>query len=526
MKLRVRGIELPLGRTSESKLREAVVRCLGLRVETLLSIEVVRRSLDARKARSRPAWVYTLDIDCSGRPVRKPRGVSWGSVPERPLPQPTTGDALKGLDVMVVGSGPAGLFSALHLSLNGADVTVIEGGPPMKDRVASVAKLWRRGELNPEANVQFGEGGAGTFSDGKLRTRVKNPKARNVLEAFVLAGASSSILEEAHPHLGTDGVRKVVRGLRAAIETAGASFRFRERLLDVKASRRGGYEVTLADGTVHSDALFMAVGHSSRVLIRRLAAIGVPFKPKGFAVGVRVEHPQKWVDLRRYGAYAGHPDLPPAEYILSFKAPSGRGVYSFCMCPGGLVVNSASEEGRLVTNGMSMSGRLSGMANSAIVVTVSPADLGEGLFNGFAFQEQLERRAFELGGGGYYAPAQSVRAFIDGRVDEKLPRTTFKPGARPVNLRGFFPGWIEDSLSAALLRFDRRMPGFIAEGLLLAPETRTSSPLQVVRSSDDLSVQGFPGLYLVGEASGRSGGIVSSAVDALCCVEAFVQSRQ
>jgi uncharacterized protein len=519
-KTRVHGIELALGRGSPEELEKAVARSLGLRADSIRELAVVRKSLDARKSRRAPTWVYTVDALLTESPRQAAKGVRFGPVPERQPAFAAPSADLAGTRAAVVGTGPSGLFAALALRRRGAEVTVLEQGPPLEERVAAVRDLWREGRLTPEANVQFGEGGAGTFSDGKLTTRVRDPLVRSVLATFVECGAPESILEEAHPHLGTDGVRAAVRKLRSSLEAEGVRFHFRERISRLAPMGRG-FELETASGRVEADAAFIASGHSARPLFRALKAIGVPFSAKGFAVGVRAEHPQVWVDERQYGQYAGHPELPASEYFLTYRdGETGRGVYSFCMCPGGLVVNSSSEPLALVTNGMSLSHRASGFANAGIVVTVSPQDFGSDGWAGLAFQEEFERKGYELGGGDYHVPAQRVADFLDGRLGEGPLKTTFRPGARSRNLRGFFPPWIEEPLERGVRHFDKLMPGFIEKGVLLAPETRTSSPLQVVRGEDN-SVRGFPGLYLVGECAGWAGGIVSSAVDALRCVEKF-----
>jgi uncharacterized FAD-dependent dehydrogenase len=521
---RVWGIRLPLGKGGDEHLRKTLARMLDVRIEAIDSLSVVRKSLDARGRKRPPSWVFTVDCTLLNRPGRRPPGVRVEPVPATRRAAIPEDKSLEGLDAAVVGTGPAGLFAAAALAARGATVTVLEQGPPLEDRVSAVRNLWRAGALSGDANVQFGEGGAGTFSDGKLTTRIKDPLVAVVLSRFVGAGASETILSEAHPHLGTDGVRRVVRAMREQLEARGAAFQFRRTVLSVRRSG-AGYEVETGDGRARADAVFLAVGHSSRPLFRSLMAMGVTFRPKGMAVGVRVEHPQSWADACQYGRYAGHPDLPPSEYFLTFKdGPTGRGVYSFCMCPGGVVVNSASEPDSLVTNGMSMSHRASGRANAGIVVTVEPLDFGGDPLRGVVFQEELERRAFLLGGGGYRAPAQRIRSFLGGRSDEAPLKTTFKPGVSAVDLRGFFPPWIEGPLARAFVRFDRTMPGFIEYGVMLAPETRTSSPLQVERGEDGCA-RGFPGLCLVGEGAGWSGGIVSSGVDALRCVEVFAKAR-
>jgi uncharacterized FAD-dependent dehydrogenase len=521
VRYRIWGIELGLGQTGDDTLKLALAKALAIHRDLIHDIHVVRRSLDARKGRRAPRWVFTLDIEAEGRPQRIPPGVRTGPVPEPgPRPSVPARKDLEGKETIVVGTGPAGLFAALALSSRGALVTVLEQGPPLRDRVGAVAALWRSGQLHPDANVQFGEGGAGTFSDGKLMTRVRDPLVRDVLAAFVEAGAPAHIQEDGHPHLGTDGVRAAVGALRARLEALGVSFHFRASVSGVDR-KAAGYRVITPSGEIEAASVFLAVGHSSRPLFRALGSMGLPFVAKGFAVGVRVEHPQEWIDRCQYGRFAGHPELPAAEYFLTYKdGATGRGVYSFCMCPGGLVVNSASEAEGLVTNGMSLSRRVSGRGNAGIVVTVSPGDFDGDPWKGLAFQEALEREGFLAGGGGFVAPAQTVGAFLRDRKDEVLPASTFRPGTRAANLRGFFPEWIEAPLARALANFDRKMPGFIERGLMLAPETRTSSPLQVVRASDR-SVEGFPGLYLLGEGGGWAGGIVSSAVDALRCVESF-----
>jgi hypothetical protein len=423
-----------------------------------------------------------------------------------------------GLSAVVVGSGPAGLFAAQALVAEGVEVTLLERGLPLTERVGAVARFWAGGILDPLGNVQFGAGGAGTFSDGKLTHRSRDPLARRVLEAFVEAGAPQKILTEAHPHLGTDGARTAIARMLESLEDAGTQLHFNTPLEGIEPG--GKRWLARAGGRIfEADLLFLALGHSSRGTLKSLAAAGIPFRAKGFAVGVRAEHPQRWLDDRQYRGRTGTRDLPPAGYRLAFRDPvTGRGVYSFCMCPGGLVVNASSEPGHLVTNGMSLSRRDSGFANAGVVVSVGPEEFGGDPLGGIAFQEGLEEMAFRAGGGNFLAPAQTARAFVQGEEDPSLPRSTFRPGLRPARLDTLFPAWVSEPLRRALQDFDRKLPGFLREGVLIAPETRTSAPLQVVRAEDG-SARGFPGLYLVGEGSGWAGGIVSSAVDALRACE-------
>ncbi len=521
---RIWGVRLPIGRGGEEEIKRALARGLGVRVEAIGHLAVARRSLDARNKERGLFWVFTVDVSLGARPSRLSKGWRSGPVPPAPSnPFPSCG-RLKGINLAVVGSGPAGLFAALSLASSGASVKLFERGAPMKERVSAVGALWRTGTLSPEANVQFGEGGAGTFSDGKLVTRVKDQLVKTVLEEFVRSGAPARILEEAHPHIGTDGIRACVTAIRQRLAGLGAEFCCGAKVEDAAVGKNGGWELLVNGGRVGCDAAFLAVGHSSRQLFRRLLQNGVPFEAKGFAIGGRAEHPQAWVDRKQYGRFAGHPELPAAEYFLAYKdEATGRGVYSFCMCPGGMVINATSEPERLVTNGMSMSHRASGYANAGLVVTVHPDDWGGGPLGGMELQEHLEKKAYELGGG-FHVPAQTLRAFVDGRADEGAVRVSYRPGARPVNLRGFFPAFIEEPLIRALVRFDKTMQGFIENGVLMVPETRTSCPMQVRRDAD-LSAEGHPGLYLVGEGAGWAGGIVSSAIDALRAAEAFKQSR-
>lgn len=516
---RIWGVRLSLGHAGEPDLRKALARGLSIRTESIGEIRVIRRSLDARNKERALFWVFTLDVVLEDRATRFPVGWKLGEPPAAILAvrPPQT---LRGVTATVVGTGPAGLFSALALAEAGASVTVLEQGAPLSERVHAIGALWREGHLSPEANVQFGEGGAGTFSDGKLITRVRDPKVRAVLEEFVRRGAPEKILEEAHPHVGTDGVRKVVAGMRDYLASLGVRFRFRTQVTGIERGA-GRWRALTSEGAVESHALFLAVGHSSRALFRSLVAFGLPFQAKGFAVGCRVEHPQEWVDRCQYGRFAGHEELPAAEYFLRWTdGVTGRGVYSFCMCPGGMVVNSSSEPDQLVTNGMSMSHRASRAANAGIVVTVPAEEFSGDPLAGVAFQEALEKTAYHMAGGGYFAPAQRIASFLEGRTDADLPRVSYRPGVRPVDLSGFFPEAIEGALKRAFRRFDKLLPGFVEHGTMLVPETRTSSPLQV-RRAEDLSVEGLPGLYLVGEGAGWSGGIVSSAVDALRCVESY-----
>lgn len=512
-RFRITGLRVPGADPDEGRILRALSRALDLRIERVTGLTVLRRSTDARRGVSRVCSVLTLEANLEGRPGRLPPGMRLVPLPDGRAPAPRSQRAAR-MRAVVVGSGPAGIFAALALAREGARVTLLEQGPTLPERVGATARFWSRGVLDTVANVQFGAGGAGTFSDGKLTHRTRDPLAREVLRTLTELGAPPEILSEAHPHLGTDGARAVIsRGLDRLADM-GVKLAFRTRA-HCPNMGKVGWQVEAGGETLDADAVFVAAGHSARDFMRDLAAAGIPFRGKGFAVGVRVEHPQPWLDARQYRGRPGTQDLPPAGYSLQFRdVPTGRGVFSFCMCPGGLLVNAASEEGGVVTNGMSLSARASGFANAGLVVTVGPDDFGPDPFAGMDFQLQLERAAFLAGGGTYAAPAQTAAAFTGEVLDGSLPRSTFRPGLKPVLLGDLLPEFLTGPLRRALIDFDRKIPGFIEGGLLVAAETRTSCPVQCVRDQDG-AAQGFPGLYLVGEGSGWAGGIVSSAVDAL-----------
>ena len=513
MRYRVSGLRIPHPDPDESVTVRALARALAVRIEGISDLRVLRRATDARRGVRHVCSVFTLEVDLRDRPGRFPPGLRLEEIGP-PAPSRLKGSRAAGLRVVVVGSGPAGLFAAITLTKEGARVTLIEQGPSLRQRVGAIAGLWARGILDPRANVQFGAGGAGTFSDGKLTHRTRDPLARSVLQTFVDFGAPERILRDAHPYLGTDGARKVIAQMLGFLQESGVQIVFGTRAAVPKPEGRG-WLVEAGGASLSADMVFLAAGHSARDLLRALAAAGVPFRSKGFAVGVRAEHPQEWLDACQYRGRPGTLGLPPADYRLSFQdAATGKAVYSFCPCPGGMVVNAASEEGGVVTNGMSLSAKASGWGNAGIVVEVSAGDLHPDPMAGITFQESLEREAFRMGGGTYAAPAQTAGAFLAGCMDASLPRSTYRPALRAARLGDLFPPFVAAPLGRALRDFDRKIPGFVERGLLIAPETRTSCPVQVVRAEDG-SAEGFPRLYLIGEGSGWSGGIVSSAVDSL-----------
>jgi uncharacterized FAD-dependent dehydrogenase len=466
---------------------------------------VVRRSLDARK----------------GRPIGWNLEVAVGELdePELPAPRRVRADAR----VIVVGSGPCGTYAALRLVEAGARVTIVEAGKPVQPRRHDLAALTQRGQLDPESNYCFGEGGAGTFSDGKLYTRVKDRAAvRSVLRALVEHGAAESILVDSRPHVGSNQLPKILIATRTFLESRGCEYVWSDGVRDLIV-RNGRVEgVRCASGReLVADAVVLAFGHSARPLYERLHALGVALESKGFAVGARIEHPQPLVDKLQYGRAFGHPKLPAAFYQLSTQV-SGRGVWSFCMCPGGWLVDSSTEPEMLCSNGMSLSRRDSPFANSALVVNVEPRDYGDGPLAGLELQRSIERAGFVAGGGGFVAPAQRVGDFLARRPSENALPSSWRPRVRPGDVRGALPPFVGDAIAAALERWGRSMHGFAgADAQLVGVETRSSSPVRLLRG-EDLASPSHAGLYPAGEGAGWAGGIVSAAIDGLRVADAVI----
>jgi uncharacterized FAD-dependent dehydrogenase len=494
---------------------------LGLPPREIQGLEILRKSLDARH---KPQLLHVYSLAFTVEEALLPTGRASLSPHEDPVQPEFPALPVAGRPV-VVGAGPSGQFAALGLALQGHRPLILERGRPIAERRLDVRNLWLHRRLDPDSNVQFGEGGAGTFSDGKLTSRNANWFTREVLRWFCRLGAPEDVVSSHLPHVGTDGIRRVSSRLRALLEQAGAEFRFSARLdsLLLKDGRLWG--LRLAGGeVVETGTVVLAVGHSARDTAEALADAGVAMEPKPFAMGVRVEHPRDYIDRVQYGAGCRLDLTGAATYKLTAKARGGRGVYSFCMCPGGMVVLAASEEGRLVVNGMSWSARRMPWSNSALVVQVDQEDLlrwgrswglKDGPLLGHRVQQRLEERAFQAGGGSWDAPAQRVRDYLSGRESCNLPAASYRPALASVRLDRWLPEPLGDALGECLVRFDRQMRGFADEGLLIAPETRTSSPLRVPRDPVTRESLSLAGLFPVGEGAGYSGGIVSSAADGL-----------
>jgi len=425
--------------------------------------------------------------------------------------------------VSIVGTGPGGLFCALRLIEAGVHVELFERGKSIDERMHDIKLFEQEGVLNLESNVLFGEGGAGTYSDGKLTTRTHRPEIDWFFKRLVDFGAPSPILYESKPHLGTDRIRNIVKNIRNHIIASGSKVYFNTKIDDciihdncITSVRAGGAEYNCSN-------LVLAMGHSSRDMYELLYAKGVELEKKGFAIGVRVEHPAALINDIQYGNSLYKKHLGAAEYRLAWNnSQTARGIYSFCMCPGGSVINSSSEKNRLCTNGMSFSHRNSQYSNSAIVVSIGKDDCGKTPLAGIEFQRRIEEAAYDGAGGGYYAPAQRITSFLENKIDSTLPAVSYKPGVTPTNVRKIFPDWLSGEIVSGIQYFNNKMKGFIStNGVIIAAETRTSSPVRIMRDESMQSVS-VNGLYPVGEGAGYSGGIVSSAVDGIRAADAII----
>jgi len=530
MRYQIKGLSLEL-RDGEDQIKAATAKRLNLAPSAWTLFHVVRKSLDARRNRP-PRFVYTVEIEMPDTmPVLLGTvdGVTVTAAPDLATPTVWFSTQKPEQRPVVIGSGPAGLFAALTLAVQGIPVLLLEQGGDVAGRVKAVNRFWEEAIFNRENNVQFGEGGAGTFSDGKLTSRAKNPLADRVKEILVEMGAPQAILTDAKPHIGTDNLRKVVVNLRKKLNDLGCEIRFHARMSGLILHRGRVKGVIVNDEEeVPTRHLILAPGQSADDTYRLLQENAIVLEPKPFAMGLRVEHPQEMISRIQYGPWWTDSLLPPAEYVLTAQVPvMDRGVYTFCMCPGGRVIGSSADEGRIVTNGMSDARRDSPLANSAIVVTVRTEDFavetGDPLA-GLAFRRHWEEAAFTLGGRNYHAPAQGLQDFLSGREGVLPQLTSFCPGVRPAALRDVLPLFVADALKAGLQLFERKMPGFICpEAVLIGVETRTSSPVRIKRGEDGQCL-GIKGIYPCGEGAGYAGGIISSALDGIAAAKHLLES--
>ena len=532
--LRLTELKLPLDHPPEA-LRAAILKRLELADDQLVDFSIFKRSYDARKKHAL-LLVYAVDVEVKNeaallKKLRNDRHLAptpdtdyqfVGHAPENLAERP-----------IVVGFGPCGIFAALVLAQMGFRPIVLERGKAVRERTQDTWGLWRKKVLNPESNVQFGEGGAGTFSDGKLYSQIKDPRnlGRKVLTEFVKAGAPEEILYVSKPHIGTFRLVGMVEAMRHEIEELGGEIRFQQRVTDVliedgpDGKRIGG--VTLASGeTLTSNHVVLALGHSARDTFEMLHARGVYMEAKPFSIGFRIEHPQSLIDKARLGPNAGNPLLGAADYKLVHHAKNGRAVYSFCMCPGGTVVAATSEPGRVVTNGMSQYSRNERNANAGIVVGITPEDFpSDDPLAGIELQRKLEARAFELGGGDYEAPGQLVGDFLEGKPSTQLGSVepSYKPGVHLTDLASALPDYAIEAIREALPAFDQQIKGFaMKDAVLTGVETRTSSPVRITRG-DDFQSLNVKGLYPAGEGAGYAGGILSAGVDGIKVAEAVAR---
>ncbi|WP_426117490.1 NAD(P)/FAD-dependent oxidoreductase [Pseudomonas sp. DSP3-2-2] len=528
--LRITELKLPIDHPEED-LRPALLQRLGIASEELLDFTLFKRSYDARKKSSELCFIYTIDFQ-----VRDEAALLLRLADDRHLnPAPdisykVVGHAPEGLTErpVVVGFGPCGIFAGLLLAQMGFKPIILERGREVRQRTKDTWGLWRKNVLNPESNVQFGEGGAGTFSDGKLYSQIKDPKfhGRKVLHEFVKAGAPEEILYVSKPHIGTFRLTGVVETMREEIKALGGEVRFEQRVTDVLIDNGQMQGVVLDSGErIESRHVILALGHSARDTFRMLHSRGVYMEAKPFSVGFRIEHPQSLIDRARLGKYAGHPKLGAADYKLVHHARNGRSVYSFCMCPGGTVVAATSEPHRVVTNGMSQYSRNERNANSGIVVGITPEDYPGGPLAGIELQERLESHAYVLGGSTYEAPAQLVGDFIAGKASSALGSVepSYKPGVKLVDLADALPAYAIEAIREALPAFDKQIKGFaLHDAILTGIETRTSAPLRITRGETMQSLN-IKGLYPAGEGAGYAGGILSAGVDGIRIAEALAR---
>ena len=575
MRLKVNNVRVSL--LEETSVKEAAAKKLGLKKQDIENLQIVRRAVDARRKNNISLNYHVLiDLEISSKQLgRLVKDKDVTLLAEESLVEPDLGvEKIVGRP-LVIGAGPAGLLAALELARYGYRPLILERGKPVAQRVDDVQRFWKDGKFDPDSNVQFGEGGAGTFSDGKLTTRVNDPVMGRILKDFVQAGAPKEILYEHKPHVGTDQLRVMVMGLTNEIRVFGGEIRYNAHVVDFIVKENSLSGVILSDGEkIMSNAVILACGHSARDTYSRLLQLGIGIEAKPFAIGVRIEHPQELIDKAQYGDFAGHPRLGAADYALVHHTPDksrtaysfcmcpggmvvaaaseaggvvvngmsmyqrdsgiansalvvnvgpqdfgtdkSRTAYSFCMCPGGMVVAAASEAGGVVVNGMSMYQRDSGIANSALVVNVGPQDFGTDPLAGMEFQRYYEKLAFKAGGSCYNAPAQNVASFLkylqpDLRCNIKA---TYRPGLTACALDSVLPDFVADTLRSGILAFDKKIQGFADGGALLTGiETRTSAPVRIMRNNDTKVSITHNGLYPCGEGAGYAGGIMSASLD-------------
>ena len=505
---------------NETLTEEQIARKLHCRPSDILSFSIERQSLDARHDDLHFSYTVLADLKNEEKYLRR-KDVSAG---QKDIYEALRPDTVPQERPVIAGFGPAGMFAGLILAEAGMKPLIIERGKCVEERAADVQRFFAEGILDPESNVQYGEGGAGTFSDGKLTTRIKNTRIHKVLEEFVEAGADPAILYQAMPHLGTDQLQVIVRNIRNKIIRLGGEIRFETRLLSLQIDNGQVTGAVTNHGVIPCHEILLCLGHSAAETYEQLLGNGLQIVPKDFAAGVRVEHPQELIDRNQYGQYAGHPALGAASYRLSHTASTGRGVYSFCMCPGGVVVPASTAAGQLAVNGMSYSQRDGKNANSAILVQIPQKDFfHDSPLDGFRFQEELEKHAYR---DGFKAPAQNIRDYLNSdRTEQWALESSFPRGIESTDMQVLFSDEVNQSLSEGFLDFDRKIPGFIDQGIMVGMESRSSSPIRMPRDEHGVSIS-CGGVYPCGEGAGYAGGIISSAVDGIKQAEQVIRQYQ
>ncbi|MDD5326518.1 MAG: hypothetical protein PHY02_01735 [Phycisphaerae bacterium] len=525
--IRIREITLPFDH-KEEVLAKSVLERLGIPENQLIGFTIAHKSIDARH-KNHIVAVYTIDAELKNESELLPKfsqDIRISAVPCTNYQMPKIGN-IQGPRPVIVGTGPCGLFAALILAQLGFKPILIERGRQVTSRVKDVRDFWDKGLLVPESNVQFGEGGAGTFSDGKLTTQIKDKfnRSKKVLEEFVRAGAPEEILYHAKPHLGTDNLVKIVKNLRDTIISLGGEVRFETKLtgIKIKEGKVAGAIVNDSE-TIETDTIVLALGHSARDTFEMLHQLNIPMVAKSFSIGVRIEHPQSLIDKAQFGKFASNRLLGHAEYKLVYHCETGRSAYTFCMCPGGEVIASSSEPAGVVTNGMSRYSRNNPNANSALLVGITPQDFESvNPLAGIEFQRKWERKAFEAGGNNYFAPVQLVADFLAAKSSNSLGdvRPSYTPGTAPCDLAECLPGFVVETLRLAIPQFDKKLKGFArSDAVMTAVESRSSSPIRIIRD-ETLQSPAVKGLYPAGEGAGYAGGIISSAVDGIKIAEAI-----